>query len=129
MILYHGTSEKALEFILKEGLKNPYLTDSLELAAYYAREQSEADQSAPLILLMDVEESYLRYDRLAMDEPVKVSESLRDRIWEQIAQEHPQWVKQGSVEVPETAWQYSLQAVHSVKYAGVINPVKISVIS
>jgi hypothetical protein len=59
MKLFHGTSSKKLEKIKTDGLTNPYLTDNYDIAAYYARETSDGDESSPIVIEVDVNEDFL----------------------------------------------------------------------
>lgn len=128
MRFYHGTSIHFLEAIKRDGLKSPYLTDSLEVARYYASVVAENTNSKPLILEIEVQEDLLLYDRAAMDEPVLSSEKSRDRALEQAQLEHPEWVKDGFLIVPGNAWDISLKGAHSVRAKGLIPHSKIRII-
>lgn len=122
MKLYHGTSRTNADKILKEGFKNPYLTNLLEIAFYYAQAQCDEDGSLESVVLeVEVSEDNLRYDYPAMDEPVWIKEEVRDRMLSQIAEEHPEWVVKDCLLVPETAYQYSLKSVRSVRHEGYIS--------
>jgi hypothetical protein len=50
-----------------------------------------------------------------MNEPVITREDLRDKVWEEISENHPKWVKRGMLIVPDSAWQYSLKGCNSVR--------------
>jgi hypothetical protein len=125
MKLFHGTSSKKLSIIKKDGLLNPFLTNDIKLAEYYADLTSEMDESSPVILEVEVNKNFLVYDKAAMDEPVLVPEKQRDQAWEKAAREHPEWVKNGFICIPKNAWEYSLVGVHSVQYRGIIPANKI----
>ena len=107
MILYHLTSSKNMKNILKEGLKNPYLTDSLEIAEYYAECSCHELGGNIVILKVEFDEENLRYDGAAMDEPVKVGENKRNEQWRLAEEEHPEWVNNGYIVIPSNEYNYS----------------------
>lgn len=68
--LYHGTSDINWKGIKNQGLRHPYLTNSLDLAEYYAEVTVEEVGGKPIVLAVKVDPSFLRYDGNAMEEPV-----------------------------------------------------------
>lgn len=128
MKLYHGTCQKRCYEYKTTGLSSPFLTNSLEVAKYYAEQCAELDNSIPIILEVEVDESNLEYDKASMDEPVKAKEELRDKVWQEISDAHPEWVKDNLLFVPSSAWHYSLKAVNSVRYNGIIAAAKITAV-
>lgn len=128
--LFHGTSSKYRESILTNGLREPYLTDSEELAYYYAETTCEEVGGEPLVLKVTVPTDSLRYDRTAMDEPVVydgyTEEELLKRVeemFDRMSEEHPEWVKGDLLYIEEEkAWKYSLEAVGSVRCAITVPP-------
>lgn len=115
----HGTTTRRLGSVQASGLKDPCLTDELEVAEHYAEVAAEEDGSEPLVLWVEVAGAYdLRYDRAAMEEPVLVPEGRRDRAWDRAEAEHPEWVRGGYLHVPETAWEVSYEGAASVRAAG-----------
>ncbi len=94
---YHGTSSNLLDDIRKNGLNNPYLAKTRELAQYYAKEAVDEHGGEPVVLRVSVPESSLRYDRASMDEPVKADQQSRNAAWNKSASEHPEWEEAGRV--------------------------------
>lgn len=70
--LYHGTSSKSANKIVKEGINTTvsYLTHDRGLAAYYADTASEEDESDPRIITVRVNPRNLSPDYKSFDEPV-----------------------------------------------------------
>lgn len=125
--LYHGTSSCKLEAIHSEGLINPFLTSSLDLAMYYAETATDEDEGDYLILQVEVEEKNLRYDGNAMDEPVSVGvisikelEALVRKKFNTLSLQHPEWIKDGYLIIPATEYKASLEVVASCWHEGVI---------
>lgn len=120
---YHGTCEKYYTMILEgDGLVNPYLSKNIPLAKYYAEEASfNYKGDKPIVLEIAVPDTNnLRYDGNSMDEPVMVSKMDRDEAWNKAAREHPEWVEDDIITIPETEWKISWDAVGAVQYNGTI---------
>ena len=120
---YHGTCEKLYEMILEgDGLVDPYLTSNVNIAKYYAEEAAiNYKYGKPIVLEVSVPSiSNLRYDGNAMDEPIMASVIQRDRAWNKAAKDHPEWVEDDTISIPETEWKISWDAVYSARYEGVI---------
>ena len=116
MKFYHGTSGANISDIFNVGLNCPFLTDRYEVAEYYAQETATLDGSHPIILEVEVKNlSNLQYDSRAMDEPVLTNKSNVLDTYNKMSKEHPEWIKDGYLQVPFSAWQYSLIGAHSVK--------------
>lgn len=122
MKLYHGTSSINLASIMTNGLKDPFLTDKKEIAQYYAECSCEDLGGNSCIIELDVTEDLLCYDGNAMDEPVMSSIESRDLMWEKAEMDHPEWIKDGMLIIPEYAYIYSLQGVRSVWAKGTFYP-------
>jgi hypothetical protein len=126
MTLYHGTSIKKCKKIKKSGfLKNPYLTDDIRVAQYYAETMADEDDSLPIIFeITDADESCFLFDSAAMDEPVGQKEKSRDDAWEKASVDHPEWCSEedlSMISIPPNAYIYSLEGVSSIKYNGMLD--------
>ena len=126
---YHGTCESyyRVQILEGDGLRNPYLAKDCDLAQYYAEQMSSMssrgnyDYGQPVVLEVAIPDTNnLRYDANSMDEPVMANENDRDKAWDQAAQEHPEWVENDMIVIPETEWQISWNAVSAAKYKGII---------
>lgn len=127
--LLHGTSTDRLASIQEQGLNSPFLTDDVEIAQYYAEEAAEDHSGMPVILRVLVRDlSKLRYDGAAMDEPVLRDEEEIQEALNEVADDHPEWVKGDLIIVPKTAWQVSLVIVSSVLYEGQIGAADIKLL-
>ena len=119
--LYHGTCDNHLDKILKEGLINPYLTNSLDLARYYAEISSEENESNEAILEVTVDTNLLRIDDNSMAEPVSFDdyttyelEEIVQDVYDDLAEKHPEWVtKYNTIIIPEHLYEVSLDTVAS----------------
>jgi len=131
--LLHGTSSSLVEFILQKGLKQPYLTDSEELAEYYAGVVSEDYGGSPVILKVTVGTAALLFDGCAMNEPVGYNGLKSDDLMAKISEEygklaiiHPEWTTRSGrdvlVSVPEKEYQISLSIVGSCRTNEIISP-------
>jgi hypothetical protein len=118
---FHGTCEKYYDMIEYSGLKDPYLCKYRTIAEYYAEEASTNYRCGdPIILAVNIPDvNNLRYDRNSMEEPI-MFESEAKQTMERVSQEHPEWVSNGFLFVPETEWEISWNAVGAVKYIGTI---------
>ena len=124
-VFYHGTSSTFLPDIEGQGLRNPHLCDSLDKAEYYANEACAEFGGEAMIFEVEVfNQSNLRHDYCAMEEPVLASDVTRNQAWNKAAKQHPEWVKKTGksviIDCPPEAWQVSWEGVGSVKYNGVI---------
>ena len=125
---YHGTTDKHLNNILKNGLNNPYLSENDGLAEYYAMGAVEEDGGNPIILEVLVDPDNLRFDYNATSEPVYAdgyggSEEDVQNMYSKMIEDHPDWVdkKFDTILIPGKEWEYSWDYVKSVKYRGVID--------
>jgi hypothetical protein len=120
LVLYHGTSRECLIEILRTGLRNPHLTDSIEVAEYYAEVADDDDDSGQVVLRVVVTDtSALFYDGSAMDEPVIVGAERVRQAWDRAGREHPEWLQGGCIICPPEAWSVSLEGAASVRAEGV----------
>ena len=119
--VWHGTSTTHRADIVRQGLRDPYVTDDPVRARYYAAEEAESG-GEPLVLDFAVESGALRYDDAAMNEPVLAELADRDAAWDQAQAEHPEWLSGSprSLRIPPQAWQVSWAGVGSARIAGTI---------
>lgn len=135
MMAYHGTCSSYYEIIKREGLKNPYLARTIDLAEYYAEQISSLenkyyDYGHPVVLEVIVRDTdKLRYDSRSMDEPVMISEDKRDSAWDEVALLHPEWVEDDMISIPISEWEVSWNVVGAVVYDGIIPPEDIRLVS
>lgn len=122
LTLYHGTCSKKLDKIINKGLSKPYLTNSCELAMYYAGEAVEEYGGDEIILEVNVMPSNLEIDYKALDEPVSFGkytidqlEDIVEDMWFDTGKKHPEWVKNGYVKLPKDNYKLSLYTVASCK--------------
>lgn len=134
VVLLHGTTTEHLGSILAHGLTDPCLTDSEDLAEYYAGEAAERDGGVPVVLEVTVETSALRYDGASMDEPVgfddRTGEELERlvlRVLAKMQRLHPEWVRGGYIVVPPSCYGLSLRTVGSCRHEGTIAPGRVVV--
>lgn len=125
MKLYHGTSSINLSKIKNEGLLSPFLTDSIDIAEYYAECSCDELGGDLVILEVDVDSKFLRYDGASMDEPVMANESRRDEQWNLALESHPEWIKNNHIIIPSNEYTYSLRGVNSVFYEGTVKLFKL----
>lgn len=119
MQVYHGTSTGTLHRAASNGgLVDPFVTPCEDIAWYYAEQAAEVDGTIPTVVTLDVNESQLRYDGAAMDEPVMASDDTRDAAWNTAAAEHPEWLQNGYIVVPSEAWSVSWTGVQSAWHDG-----------
>lgn len=137
--LYHGTSDLYLDEILKNGLKEPYLTNSIDLASYYAEVTTDDVSGNEIILEVVVDTDFLRIDENSMSEPVSFDDytisELEDIVqeeWDKLAELHPKWVTSNNdssiIHIPDEYYQASLDTVASCWFDGIINPKNIKVL-
>lgn len=123
LTLYHGTAASRFDAIQREGLTNPYLTKSYEVAEYYGEAQAEEDGTEiPIVLMVRVPDTAnLRVDRPSFAEPLTFSMHDHD-IWSE--DEWHEALESGALRSPadENDWEASLETVGSVRYAGRIGP-------
>lgn len=135
LLLFHGTSSKHLNSIRKEGLRSPYLTDSVELAKYYAEVEVDYVGGEPVIFQIAVSIDQLRCDKQSMDEPVSygvysisdLEEAVVIKI-RKLAIEHPDWVLEGIVRLPNEAYDISLTTVGTCWHKATIKPEELHVL-
>lgn len=122
MKLYHGTSTEHWDEIMKKGLIEPYLTSEIELAEYYADCEVDEAGGGPLILEVHVNEDVLRVDLNALAEPVTFGhykgclselEDLVQETYDELAEEHPEWLEGDIIDIPENEYRVSLDTVAS----------------
>lgn len=120
MKLLHGTSSVFLDTIQNTGLTTPYLTDSTEVAEYYAMTAVDEEGGDPVVLTVNVDPSTLQADYPAFEEPLSMylydyAESEDD--WQEL-------LENGTIPYPKdkTDWQTSLAVVRSVKSTQNISP-------
>ena len=133
LTLLHGTSSANRETLFKEGLREPFLTDNADQAAYYALEAVDEKGGSPILLQVQVDPKFLRYDGAAMDEPVgcdglsiSALEEKVQRAWNAAVKKNPKWKEHGYVVIPETEYQISLKTVGSCWAQCVIPPAQIA---
>lgn len=120
LTLLHGTSSANRDDVFKKGLDSPFLTDSADQAAYYAGCACDEKGGTPIVLRIQVDPKFLRFDSAAMDEPVGYDgysiedlERRASRARSAAARKNPGWKKDGYVCIPETEYDISLKAVGS----------------
>jgi len=118
---YHGMCEKYYDIIEYSGLKNPYLARDIEIAEYYAEQTSEISRyGKPIILEVDIlDVNNLKYDRNSMEEPI-MFENEANRAFEEVSKNHPEWIEDEYLIIPDTEWEISWNAVGAAKYHGTI---------
>jgi len=125
MKLFHGTSDAILGKIAKKGLKGrTSLTDSEELAEYYAEEAVAELGGSEIILSVEVDENNLRVDWPAYDEPLtfyRDEYACDDEEWHEM-------IEEGEIPYPnnDKDWATALEATWSVKHEGAIPASSIS---
>lgn len=79
MILYHGTNRQSLKGIVSDGrLRGPvYLTDSLDVAHYFAARHNHSDNEECLILEVSVDAARLGRDIISLLEPIPL---IQDKL-------------------------------------------------
>ena len=118
--LFHGTSDRLLAKIATGGLKKPNLTDDHDIAMYYAEEACEEFKGVPVVLTVDVDESTLRVDQPAFDEPLtfyRDNYASSDEEWSEM-------LTAGEIPSPKNKqdWETSLLVTNSVKCISDIAP-------
>ncbi len=110
-------------------MKTPYLTNSIDLAVYYAEEAAEDCGGKPIILMVDANPETLLVDYYSLNEPVgygsKSIENLESRVKRQyirLARIHPEWTKEGYLHIPENEYTVSLNTVGSCRSGEIIPP-------
>lgn len=130
MTLYHGTCDNCLDKIFTEGLIDPYLTNSLDLAKYYAEVSSEENEGNEVVLEVTVDTNMLRIDDNSMCEPVsfdeystyELEEIVQDK-YNDLAKKHPELIsKHNTIIVPEHLYKVSLDTVASCWHKGIVLP-------
>ena len=131
--LYHGTTDAVLDDIMKNGLKNPYLTDLYEKAVYYSIEASEDSGGEPVVLkIKTLNKNLLRVDFNELNEPVVVGSMIDSKkTFKNIQKEYKKYIKThpdtydkkyDTILVRPEDYFVSLNTVHSVSYNGTIKP-------
>lgn len=133
--LYHGTSSKHLDSILKNGLKTPYLTSSIDLANYYAEIETEDTQYNEIVLEVIVDTEFLRIDENSMSEPVSYDEYDTEEVeemvqeeWDRLAKLHPEWVKDDVITIPLKYYEASLNTTSTCWFEGTVKAENIKVL-
>jgi len=115
----HGTTTALMDSIRRDGLRDPYLASSRALAEYYAGTAVDERGGHPLVLeCLDIEESLLRMDRPAMNEPVGCDDGCVEKVCELADRDHPEL--RGDAAIPAGMWLVSWAGVGSAKYAGTV---------
>ena len=118
-LFLHGTTSVLMASIRREGLWEPYLASSRELAEYYAGTAVDERGGRPVVLeCLDIDEALLRVDRPAMDEPVGCDDGCVEAACRLAGRDHPEL--QGDAPVPPRMWLVSWAGVGSAKYAGTV---------
>lgn len=120
---WHGTTVVRAQRIMTEGLRaGSGLAESPELARYYAEVTVDLEGGEPVVFEVAASAADLCYDRMAMEEPVLTGELRRDLAWHAAAGDHPDWMVDGYIRVPDTAWLVSWTGAGSVRLGGTIAP-------
>lgn len=133
-VLFLGAPLATLEAALRDGLRDPRLTDRLELAERFAEEACAGGEDVPVVLRVEVDASRLRYAADAMADPVPSdgrteaqTERLVGRVLARAARRHPGWTRGGVLEVPASAYALSLGAAGVCRHEGTIPPGRVSI--
>lgn len=130
--LFHGTSDKYLDSIMAQGLKEPYLTSDYTKAGYYATEVSEEVGGEPIILKVKIpDQSKLRVDYNELDEPVmnfnegETAQEMKKKIqaaYKKYIKENPKSYnkKHDIISVDKHDYWVSLTTTRTVWYDGII---------
>jgi hypothetical protein len=115
----HGTTSALMDSIRRGGLREPCLASSWALAEYYAGTAVDEHGGRPVVLeCLDIDESLLRLDRAAMDEPVGCDDGCVEKALRLAGRDHPEL--RGDVPIPPGMWQASWAGVGSARYAGTV---------
>ena len=110
MVLLHGTNSEFLPAIMAKGLKNPYLTNEMELANYYADVTS--GNGVPIVLKVTIQDtSKLAPDRESLLEPVGYG-SIHSSDIEDMISAMPQ--------EDILDWRKTLPVTRTVQYVGIV---------
>lgn len=121
--LYHGTSSKCLEDIIKNGTSTLYLTLSLAQAEYYAECASEEDETEQVVCIVEVPIDILKADLPSFNEPL--SYILKHNDIESEDDWHDM-IENGEIPYPQQSdWKTSLKFTQSVVAIGKIKPEQI----
>ena len=118
MVFYHGTNSELLGNINQEGLFQPYLTDSMELAEYYA-EATDGDGDPVILQVIVRNPGLLEPDRPSLAEPVGYGSILSEKIEEQLKKMRSRDLER---------WEKTLPITRTVRYNGIISPSDIRLI-
>ncbi len=118
--LYHGTSSKCLEDIIKNGTSKLYLTSSLDQAEYYAECASDEDETEQVVCIVEVQIETLKADLPSFDEPLsyilKHNNVNSENDWHEM-------IENGDIPYPsQSDWKTSLKFTQSVVAIGKIEP-------
>jgi hypothetical protein len=119
-VFYHGTNTEFLPSIQSEGLRNPFLTDIVEIAREYA--EATSGNGEPVILeIHGAEQGNFDIDKPSLSEPVGyghvTGKELDDKISRMLKRnQNPQW-------------RHTFAITRTVKYNGIIPPSQIRVFS
>ena len=120
LVLYHGTSLEFYNKIIKEGLNNPCLTSSKELAYYYA-EVADGDDDKVVLEVCIKDTTKLKIDFPSVYEPGGFgrinSKTLEDNV-ESMFNE----LKINNTTFTDYDYHISLDTVYTCKYDDVISP-------
>lgn len=131
MILFHGTSISVWESLSSENpLKEPYLTNNIDLAEYYAKcAMEDFDDEDYVVLCVEIEEDeyeLLRADYNAFDEPISITRNgfaSSDREWFEM-------LNSGEINYPQNDHDYntSLKYTASVYLEKTLSADRLSVV-
>lgn len=129
--LFHGTNSRSLEQIIADGhLKGPvYLTDSLEVANYFAKWQRRNHKEPCVILEVTVDENLLDVDEQSLLDPIPfvrkklgITDTYAHTV--EMARYGKNWLDRLAKKYGEeslTRWAISLALANAVCYQGNIN--------
>lgn len=116
MILYHGTTSNNLESINQQGLINPCLTQSIQLAEQYAGLATDKLNGSPVVLRVKLRDfSMLRADCDAIENPLFHDGHTTDHykfLVESYLDKHD--------DIQDLQWGVSLRLVNCCRYEGLL---------
>lgn len=116
--MYHGTAREYLPSILKKGLRNPYLTDNIEVALQYAE-----GAGGDIVLMVEVSQRKFKVDKPSLREPVAYATFKGYELDAAIDDLYRKFGKR-----TEKDWRLSFPITRTVRYKGVVPPSKIWVV-
>jgi len=120
--MYHGTTSKNLDKLIKTGSEKLYLTMDEDQAQYYAECASEDDESEPKIIVVEICESMLFADTPSFDEPLTYIlnyNNSNESEWHEA-------INSGEIKYPSIKdWKTSLKYTKNVIAIGNIKPEQI----